>query len=99
MSSFTLPDNRHIASLNEADFVESLQKDGQVRRESFARSTVEEADQLASQSAARARSGHAAAPPRSVMNSRRLTDDLVGAREQCCGYVEAKRLSSLEVDH
>ena len=35
---------RHIASVNEADFVESLQKDGQVRRESFARSTVEEAD-------------------------------------------------------
>src|SRR5215472_5516171 len=44
---------------------------------------------------ARAASGHAAAPPSSVMNSRR---HLVGEREQLLWNLEAQRLGGLEVD-
>jgi hypothetical protein len=41
--------------------------------------------------AARTASGHAAAPPSSVMKSRRVIDHLVGAGEQHRGDFEAKR--------
>ncbi len=48
---------------------------------------------------ARAACGHAAAaPPSSVMNSRRLIDRLVGAGEQHWRYVEAERTRRRNVD-
>src|SRR5262245_11355288 len=46
---------------------------------------------------ARTASGHAAAPPRSVMNLRRL-DHLVSGNEQSRWYGQAERLRSLEID-
>src|SRR5260221_14663935 len=48
---------------------------------------------------ARAASGHAAAPPSSVMNSRRSLDHLVGASEQHRWHVEAQRFRGIEVDY
>jgi uncharacterized protein YchJ len=46
---------------------------------------------------ARAVSGHAAAPPMSVMNSRRL-NYLVGGDEQLVGHSEAEHPGGLAVD-
>jgi hypothetical protein len=52
----------------------------------------------AGQFCARAGSGHAtAAPPRSVMNSRRSLDHLVGALLKTQRHVECERLGGLEI--
>jgi hypothetical protein len=49
---------------------------------------------------ARAASGHAAAaPPSSVMNSRRPFDHLVGERQQLVGHFKAERLRRPEIDY
>src|SRR5262245_17401541 len=48
--------------------------------------------------AARAWSGHAAAPPSSTMNSRRLFDHLVSARKQRRRYGKAERVGGDQID-
>jgi hypothetical protein len=44
---------------------------------------------------ARAAIGHAAAPPSSVMNSRRFTGITVGTAKRCIRYGKAERLRGL----